>query len=217
MAGFLDRDTRIVDMVLTNHGKRLLSRGELRFCYWVPFDDEVDYQPYLANSASLTSEQLSASIYASIESTPIREAVSGYRGFNLSGSDFTNVHRPLFTMAQGQQVLPRTVFPEAGTRQVTTKQRRVQRIYHDRDRSGKFINALEPKDLGIERFESSDFSLEYSYEKDSFPADFQPDGFHMRVLRSGSNGWTEVAPRRDMNNDLSYSNDIRVFTGRKGG
>lgn len=217
MAGFLDRDTRILDMVLTSYGKRLLSRGELNFCYWTPFDDEVDYNPFIAGSASLSDDQLSSSVYQSIETTPLREATTGYRNFNASGSDFTNVHRPIFTMAQGQDILPRASFPDSGSREVQTYQRKVQRVYTDKDEEGKYLNPIQNVDLGVERFRSTFFTLELSYHRDSFPTDFQPDGFHVRVLRSGSSGWAEVDPRRDMNNDLAYSNDVRVFTGRRGG
>lgn len=217
MAGFLDRNTRIVDMVLTNQGKSLLSQGELRFCYWAPFDDEIDYQPYIAESGTLTTEQLTASFYRSIEETPIREAVTGYRDFGPSGSDTTNVNRPIFTMAQGQTVLPRTVFPFEAARSIVTKQRRVQKIYQTRDKKGKYTNSIDPQDMGTERFESSAFVLDFSYTKDSFPPDFQPEGFRIQVFRSGSNGFVEVTPRRDMSNDLAYNNDVRAFTGQKEG
>lgn len=203
-------------MVLTSHGKRLLSTGDLHFCYWIPYDDEIDYQPFIAESGSLSADQLSASIYQAIETTPLREATTGYRNFNSSGSDFTNVHNPIFTMAQGQEVLPRTVFPESFQRTIESKQRKVEQIYQDRDEKGKYDNPLQARDIGIERYDSSTFVLEFTYSKDSFPTDFQPDGFFLRMLRSGSNGWTEVVPRRDMSNDLSYNNDVRIFTGRRG-
>lgn len=217
MAGFLDRSTRIIDLVLTGYGKSLLSKGQLNFCYWIPFDDETDYQPYISQSGSLSSAQLTAAFNESIELSPVREATTGYRSFNSSGSDFTNVHRPLFTMAQGQTVLPRTIFPVTSSREVSTKQRRVQRLYIDRDVGGKFVSPIDPVDIGVERFESTSFTLEFSYMKDSFPTDFQPEGFSVKMFKSGSFGLIEVDPRRDMSNDLSYTNDVRVFTGRRGG
>jgi hypothetical protein len=216
MAGFLDRDNRIIDMVLTNNGKRLLSQGDLRFCYWTPFDDEIDYQPYIAESSSLSQDQLSSSIYSSIENTPVREAVSGYRNFNSSGSDTVNVIHPMFTMPQGQKVLPRSVFVEnTGTFVISTNQRSVQRIHQKGEATGKFINSIQPQDLGVERFDSTDFSIFLSYFKDSFPSDFQTEGFQIRVLKSGSNGYVELRTRRDMNNDLTYSNDVKVLTGQQ--
>jgi len=217
LAGFLDKNTRIIDMVLTSHGKQLLSRGDLRFCYWIPFDDEIDYQPFLSESGSLSEEFLSSSIYQAIETTPIREATTGYRAFNRSGSDFTNVHNPIFTKALDQYVLPRTSFPITAARTVESKQRKVERIYQNRDEDGKFENSIQPRDLGIERYDSSTFTIELSYTRDSFPVDFQPEGFFLRMMKSGSSGWTEVRPRRDMGNDLSYNNDLLIFTGRKGG
>lgn len=217
MAGFLDKQTRIVDMVLTGYGKGLLSRGELNFCYWVPFDDEIDYKPVISTSGSISATQLSASIDLSIENTPIREATTGYKYLNSSGSDFTNVHRPMYTMPQGQSVLPRTTFPNTTSRQLNTKQRKIQRIYHTRDVDGKYLNPLNPVDIGVERFSPSEFSLEISYSNDSFPNDFQPEGFHIVVYKSGSAGLTEVIPKRDLNNDLAYNNDVKVNTGRKGG
>lgn len=215
MAGFLDKNTRIIDMVLTNHGKKLLAKGELNFTYWIPFDDEIDYDPYIAESGSISEAQLSSSIYLSIENSPVREATTGYRNFNLSGSDYTNVHRPMFTKPQGQEVLPRSLFPVSSSRSIETKQRRVQRVYKDRDEKGKYLNPIEPVDVGVERFASSNFSIEIGYEKNSFPGDFQPEGFHIRIMQSGSEGLVEIPSKRDMNNDLSYNNDVRVFVIKK--
>lgn len=217
MAGFLDKNTRIIDMVLTSHGKRLLSAGDLHFCYWIPYDDEIDYDPFISTSSSLSSDQLSASIYQSIETTPLREATTGYSDFNKERSDFTNVHNPIFTKAQGQEVLPRAVFPQAAERFIEARQRKVERIYQDRDKKKKYDNPLLARDIGTERYDSSTFVLELAYSKDSFPSDFQPEGFIFRMLQSGSSGWSEVVPRRDLNNDLSYNNDVRIFTGKRGG
>lgn len=212
MAGFLDRNTRIVDMVLTSYGKRLLSRGELNFCYWTPFDDEVDYDPFIALSGSMREDELLDAVYLSIEQTPIREATHGYKLFNLSGSDFTNVHRPMFTMAQGQRNLPRAVF-SGSAQSIRTLQRRLRRIYQERDKNGKYVNSSDPVDLGVERFGSSQFEINLSYENDSFPPDFQPAGFHVVVLSSGSGGWSEVEAKRDMSNNLSINNDVKIHTG----
>ncbi len=215
MAGFLDRGTRILDMVLTNQGKDLLSRGELNFCYWVPFDEGVDYDPVLMNSSSLTTDQLSASIYSSIESAPVREAVTGYRSLNASGRDETNVSRPLFTMAQGQKVLPRTEFPPESDRQVEVKQRKVQKLLVSMDKNGHYVNKLEPVDVGIERISPTSFPLTIRYTRDSFPSGFQPEGFFLRVFKSGSDGYSELKPRRDMTNELAYSNDVRLTTSTR--
>ena len=216
MAGFLDRNTRVLDMVLTNRGKDLLAKGQLRFCYWIPYDDDIDYQPYISTSGSMGPEQLSSSIYAAIESTPLREATTGYRFANSSGSDNTNVHRAMFTMAQGQTIVPRAVFPPIIDREVVTSVRNVTKITQDRDQLGKFLNASRPVDLGNERFDSTAFSLEFPYGQDSFSHDFQPEGFLIQIFKSGSDGLVELHPKNDLQNDLCYGSDVRVFTGRRG-
>src|SRR5580704_7370511 len=107
MAGFLDKQTRIIDMVLTAAGRNLLSRGKLNFTYWMSFDDEIDYQPFISQSGTMTALQFSSSLYDEIESTPIREAVAGYQITNMIMGDTTNVIRPLYTMPQGQATIPR--------------------------------------------------------------------------------------------------------------
>lgn len=209
MAGFLDKNTRVVDMILTGLGRRLLSQGDLNFCYWVPFDDEIDYDPFISQSGSLSEDALIDAVNASIEETPIREAVAGYKFTNSMCEDFTNVVRPMFTTAQGQVVLPRAIV-SASSDEVTTLQRRFRRMFSGAE---DVIGKIDPIDIGVERFGSTGFVVEFSYEKDSFNPDFQPEGFFVTVLASGSSGYTEVVPKRDMSNDLSYNNDVKVHTG----
>lgn len=218
MAGFLDKNDRIIDMVLTNEGKRLLSNGELRFCYFALFDDEVDYRPFVANSSSLTTDQLSSSIEDQIENTLVREASTGYRAYNLSGSDFVNVHRPLFTIPQGQTVLSRmsASLPSSDTYHIQTKQRKIQEIHVQRDPSGNVIQTLGPFDRGFERYDPSGITVDLSIS--DFPVD--PDhrqGFLVRVYQSGTEGLFEVKDRRDMSNDICYNNDMKleVLGGKK--
>lgn len=217
MAGFLDKNTRILDMVLTNQGKALLSRGQLRFCYWIPYDDGICYDPYIAESGSMTAENLSSSIDIHIESTPMREATTGYREFNARGSDFTNVHRPMFTMAQGQQIVPRAVFPVEGERSITTSQRQVIQSFKERDEKGHYLAPIPSMVLGTERYDSSGFNVELKYGTDSFSDDFSPEGFRVQVFKSGSGGYVEVFSKNDLQNELCYGSDVRVFTGRRQG
>lgn len=211
MAGFLDRDTRIIDMVLTGYGKRLLSKGDLNFCYWVAYDDEVDYDPFIVESSSLSSIQLSASINQSIEDTLVREATTGYRLFNADGKDTTNVVNPLFTSHQKQTVVPKMVV--SGSASVTTYQREVKKEHVVTEVNGMSVAPINSVDVGVERYGSSTDLIEMSYEKDSFPKDFKTDGFFITVFLSGSGGLVEVKPKRDINNDLCFMNDLKVHTG----
>lgn len=209
MAGFLDKSVRIIDMVLTNQGKQLLSKGQLNFCYWTAFDDEIDYDPFIQNSASLTEEELVAEIYKNIESTPIREATTGYRVFNLRGLDNTNVHNPIFTKPQGQTVLPRAIFPtESGS--IQTSQRKIRKVFLPAWDGPNQIPALDPIDLSVERFDARSFSFELQYQNDSFPPDFQPNGFSVKIFKSGSSGFSYVQPQYDLRNNVAVGNELTV-------
>ncbi len=213
MAGFLDKNTRVIDMVLTGEGKYLLSRGELRFAYWIPYDVEVDYKPYVSNSASLSVLALSASIDEQIENSPIREATTGYRRQNNSGSDETNVRNPLFTIPQGHRIVPRMTASDGPTGSISlqVQQRKVSEIVVKKDRNGNITQQLGPYERGFERFDASGVVIDYGYTRDSFPKDHLCDGFLLRVYRSGSDGLTEVDPRRDFSDQLAYGNELRLY------
>lgn len=216
MAGFLDKNTRIVDMVLTSHGRHLLAQGDLNFVYWAVFDDEVDYQPVLSTTGSLSTEQVESSIQTAIEDTLVREATTGYRNFNRSGSDFTNAFRPLFTMAQGQQVLPKMRViqsPLSGSGAVVVKQQKITDLHIQKDEAGNTVQALGPFDRGFERFDSNSLPFEFSYAHDSFPTDHQYEGFLVRVFQSGTEGVFEVGHRHDLQNDSCYNDDLKIFQG----
>jgi hypothetical protein len=218
LAGFLDKNERIVDMVLTNEGKRLLSKGDLRFCYFALFDDEVDYDPFIRNSGSLTADQLSSSIEDQIESGLVREAVTGYQIANVSGSDFTNVHRPLFTIPQGQAILPRmsSSVPSDSQFDIVVRQRKLQDMHIQRDPAGNVIQNLGPFDRGFERYDSS--GVKFDFHIMDYPVDPEnQQGFLVRVYQSGTEGLVEVKDRRDSNNDVCYNNDmkIEILGGRK--
>ena len=217
MAGFLDKNSRVIDMHLTMEGKRLLSKGLLRFSYFALFDDEVDYDPYIALSASMTPAQLSGTRDDMIENTLVREAVSGYRVSNASGSDFTNVQRPLFTMKQGAKYLPRmsgTLVP-TGSITLQAYQQKYQEDYTRVDPYGRVVEQLGPFDMGYDRFQAQVRQVAL----DLLPSDValdpaHQDGILVRLFKSGSEGLVEVKPRPNANNRLTYSNDIVFGVGR---
>lgn len=213
MAGFLDKNTRIVDMVMTGYGKRLLSEGELRFVYWAAFDDEVDYDPCISQSSSLSSTQLSQSRQDQIEATLVREAVTGYRLFNNSGSDNVNVCKPLFTAPQGQVQLPRlsgSSLP-TGSLDIVTYQQRLQEVRVQKDSVGNVIETLGPYDRGVQRFNSDSVNLFFEYVPGSWPAEHRPEGFVVRFYVSGAEGYHQVEAKLDSSNDISFNNDLKVY------
>lgn len=213
MAGFLDKQERIVDLVLTSEGKRLLTTGELNFTYWKAFDDEVDYSPIIMNSASLSSEALSSSIDERIEDTLVREATTGYRLHNSLGRDDTNVHRPLFTAPQGRSVVPRMVQVSGSDEiELFVDQRKIQEVLIRRSsrnaQTGNTVDKIGPIDRGFQRQVVSVASLDFDYRQGSYPEGSQPDGFLIKVLRSGSGGYVEVKERVDSRGDVVFSEDF---------
>lgn len=214
MAGFLDKNNRVVDMILTMEGRRLLALGQLQFVYFVPFDDEVDYDPYISQSGTMTAIQLSGTRQDMIEASLVREAVSGYRlGMNRSGSDFTNVRWPIFTQKQGAQYLMRLTGSDVPTGSVNleVRQQKHQEIMVKVDRNGNVVQQLGPFDRGYDRFASQDVKMNFTL----VPSDIAPDRQHqegilVRVFRTGSEGLVEVQERRDSNNDLTFNNDFQV-------
>jgi hypothetical protein len=219
MAGFLDKNTRVVDMILTMEGKRLLSTGQLQYVYFALFDDEVDYDPYISKSGSMSAEALSGTKADLIEIQPVREAVSGYRmGMNMSGSDFTNVHRPLFTMKQGAQYLPRMTASDSphGPVDLEIKQQKHQVLYTKTDQYGNIVQQQGPIDQGYARYDSEDIR----FLMELLPLEVAPDKRHqegvlVRVFRTGSEGIVEVKDRRDTNNDMAFNNDLIFYVGSR--
>ncbi len=109
MAGFLDKNDRIIDFMITSKGKSLLSKGDLRFVFWRAFDDEIDYDPFISQSGSMNDLELESNASEQIESALVREATTGYKDVNSICRDNTNVIRPLFDMPHGQKEIPRMV------------------------------------------------------------------------------------------------------------
>jgi hypothetical protein len=42
---FLDPKERVMDIILTQHGRKKLAEGKLQVKYYRFFDDEIDYTP----------------------------------------------------------------------------------------------------------------------------------------------------------------------------
>jgi hypothetical protein len=61
--GFLDRKSRVVDIVLTGRGRELFALGKLEFTHYAFFDDGIDYDPWY--SGTLSNDEREESIYSS--------------------------------------------------------------------------------------------------------------------------------------------------------
>jgi hypothetical protein len=207
MAGFLDRSSRIVDMVLTHEGQRALAEGRLNFTYWSAFDDGIHYDPWVADSGSLLEAEVTSSKYRQMEDTPILEALPGLARVP-DDRDLTYSKWPLFTAPQGSGQVPRMIELAAlgqtsGSYAVELKQRRVffRRDGFDRLLSPSDVAAAV--DLGFERVEPSATSLEYKYVPGSYPPEHPLQGVRIRVYKSGSDGLAAVDPRPDLRNRVA--------------
>ncbi len=206
MAGFLDKRERVIDMILTDHGRDLLSRGKLEFAYYSFFDDEVDYQPCISTSGSMSSAELSASVLQQIEATLVREATTGYRSGDMRMRDTTNVHDMLFTVPQGQTIVPEMeLVPDVLSGSVGAKQRKVTEVTVKRDNHGRIREKIGEVDLGFEKFEASSFVIELGLTDMQ-----QSDGYLVETFLSGTEGLRRLESKRDADGVLSYLPDVRV-------
>lgn len=209
--GFLDKSQDVIDMVLTGVGQKLLSQGKLRFVYWMPFDDEVDYDPYVAASGSMTVAEVSSSKMLQTENGVVREAVSGYKDINPFHLDRTNVYRPLFTIPQGQTVVPKIVkVHRTGSATIDLKMQKNVDWYSKKDHRGDKVSD-EYVDRGFSHFESSRKDFEYRYTPNSFPGEHPLEGFKIRVFSSGSSGLVEIHPKHDSNDEVAFKSDLKLI------
>lgn len=207
--GLLDKNQDVIDFILTEEGKRLRSTGELRFAYYAFFDDEMDYNPVISNSGSLTAMQFTSSQIQQMEESIIKEAVSGYKDFNILGLDHTNVFRPLFTIPQGQNIVPKVVsVHKTGSIELKINQKAILDVFTKTDEFGNVLEQVGPVVRGYTRFNVEDFTFEYQYTPNSYPQEVALEGIRLQTFLSSSNGYIEVDPRHDLNDNVSFRNDL---------
>jgi hypothetical protein len=234
MAGFLDPEQRVIDMVLTETGKQSLKAGKLRFVYWIPFDDEVDYNP----PATPRPEQTLAQRQQELTETPlVREATMGYAGTNLKAEDTINVHRPMFTVPpsvghSGSKFPLPQMAVSTGSLSVSMSQQPLETLYIKTNSAGVTVQQVGPLPAGIQRFGSTEAILAVNFPTASFPREYRTEGFLATVLLSGNlkflsgnlsasqgeipttGSLEEILHNRDSAGDITYRNDImlKVYT-----
>ena len=215
MPGFLDPKERVIDMVLTDTGKSLLLKGDLQFVYWIPFDDEVDYDPFVNNSASLDAGELLSRKQQLTETPLTREATMGYKGLNLREEDTTNVRNPMYSAPPGvgqNYPLPQLVASLTGAN-VEMKQAVVMKYFG----RGVFSRAQR---IGVRRYNPSLEVLDMRYDAASYPAETQTEGFLITMYQSGAvktdelgqsvGGYQEVLHNIDSSGSIAFLNDLRL-------
>lgn len=167
--GYLDKQSRVIDVVLTERGRKLYSTGRLDFAYFGLFDDCIDYDPVRA-SGSFSDEEREAQV----ESTVILEApfVRDVRGTVAPLEPIDHV----FTASPGYVQIPTMVAPLDGSEvDLMADQRREDGVYR---RTGTSLAQIDLDMVGeVERGNP---------------------GFIVRVLSSGSNGLQPLEFRRDL-------------------
>lgn len=234
MAGFLDPKERVLDMILTETGKQLLMKGELRFVYWIPFDDEVDYNPNVVNLDLGHAQQTVEERKRELMETPLTtEARMGYRGLNLVAEDLTNVHRPMFTAVPGVGVstpLPQASV-DADTIVISIEQKKLTKTYVQVDKYGNPVGGqVGPMTVGYQRSNGSSVDINATYSTGAFTSDSQLEGFLLTMYQSssqvntsvgtgtlsgtytlsGSGGHAEVLHNRDSGGNIVYHNNLTL-------
>ena len=220
MSGFLDKNTRVMDVILTQEGKKLLSQGKLHFVYYSFFDDEVDYDPILMDSGSMSMSELTSSKIDAIVEVPIMESMSGLiDGKNSVCLDMTNVKDVMFTVPQGQKIVPEFALdPTILSASIDVKQRKVVDVYSKVTRAGVVIEKIE-YDRGYERFDESTENI--ITKIDDFLDRSVIDGCEVTVYLSGSpsfasHGFIEVNNKIDLDGNVAYDDELIIkFDNKK--
>jgi hypothetical protein len=95
--GFLDKKTRIIDMCLTEKGRELLARNELRIAHYAFSDDLIDYSGSLSQSLA-QSGSMDEVVYKNY--VPVEASSMGGKGLTRDLQSF------LFTCAEQRDLLP---------------------------------------------------------------------------------------------------------------
>ena len=167
--GYLDRQSRVIDVVLTERGRKLYAASALDFSYFGLFDDCIDYDPVLPGGTFSDDDR-----EVQVESTLILEApfIKDVRG--TTGPMEPTDH--IFTAAGGFVQLPMMSSPADGSAiDLSSDQRRDGGTYR---RTG---TSLAQIDLDV-----------------SGDSEMGNPGFIVRVLSSGSNGLQPLGFRRDL-------------------
>lgn len=214
--GFLDPKEQVIDMVLTSEGQKQFAKGNLRFVYWSVFDDEVDYDPFIANSGSITKAEVTSSKVQQTENGPVREATTGYRGKNNFALDRLNVYRPLFTVPQGHTIVPKVIrVHRTASNSINMRQQKIIQKYFKRDRYSNTLGEDISADIGYKRIDASEKGLEYKFTPNTYSTEYPLEGFKVTVFHSGSGGLTELDPRFDLEDEISFGSELKLVTRRK--
>jgi hypothetical protein len=178
--GYLDKQSRVIDFVLTEHGRKLFSVGQLDFTYFALLDDGVDYDPWSTGSMTPTERELQVEALPMLEAPFIRDVRSTQAPLEPVSH--------LFTAAANYATIPAVSSPVDGAQlALGGDQQQDDGTY---TRTGTSLAQI-------------DLSLVGGVE----PHD---PGFIVRVFASGSNGLVPLDLRHDLQGRRAYDPFIAV-------
>lgn len=125
---FLDKKTRIIDIQLTEHGRELMARNELRIAHYAFSDELIDYQFALSQSIA-QSASLDEVVYR--EFVPLEADSMGGSGLPRDLSSF------LYTAPEQRDALPQFKSNVSGATDLT----RISKTYG----FYQFLQEVQPK------------------------------------------------------------------------
>lgn len=168
--GFLDAKQHVIDVSLTEEGRRRYATGELKFTFFSLHDDVVDYDPFIQASGSYSDSQLTDLIAAQIESTPVLEVpIITRRSVKSTGKHPLVPQSTIFTAKDGFSILPMSSVSPTGS-SIETDQRSMTRstVSYRRDNATSLLVHLDhvgdmkgsgPQEFIVEAFLSSSDGL----------------------------------------------------------
>lgn len=169
--GYLDKQSRVIDVVLTERGRKLFAVGRLDFAFFGLFDDCLDYDP-----VAVTGSYSDVEREREIESTLMLEApfVRDVRGTTAPLEPIDHI----FTAAPGYVRIPSMGSPT----------------------DGESVDLMADQRTGADgtyrRTGTSFAQIDLGIVGDSERGN---PGFVVRVLSSGSNGLQPLGFRHDLN------------------
>lgn len=179
--GYLDKQSRVIDVVLTERGRALFAVGGLDMAYFGLFDDCLDYDP-VPGVGSFSDEEREEQI----EATLVLEApfVKDVRGAVAPLEPVDHI----FTAASGYRTVPRMLSPVDDSDAALMADQRVDNgIYR---RTGTNFVQIDPTVTGdVERGNP---------------------GFVVRVFTSGSNSLQRTQFRHDLSTRRAVDSFVAV-------
>lgn len=198
MAGFLDKNSRVVDFILTAQGKKKLSQGKLNFKFYTFFDDGIDYDSYVENSSSLSNVALTESKLSNIDETLVFEPVYGLldERSNNRTEDNLNLKSQLFTKPLNLNIIPEfSINNTTGSFDIGVEQSNVK--------------GSSDEDVGFVTSNSTNLNIEFKIS--DFFEEFKQKGVLIKLFHSSSSGLRQVLAKRDFNEVVSYGAELIAF------